>query len=104
MVKADQIIDGGPSVLYDAVVLLVSDDGVKELIKLPAARDFVHDALAHLKFLGYQQSSKTLLAQIKDNELDGGCILLEEPGDTEKFIETCRKVRFWDRMGGVWRQ
>ena len=39
--------------LYDAVVLLPSEDGAKVLTKEPAARDFVADAFAHMKFIGY---------------------------------------------------
>ena len=46
-IEAKQKIDGGPSVLYDAVALLPSEDGAKNLAKEPAARDFVADAFAH---------------------------------------------------------
>jgi catalase len=52
-VPADQKIDGGPSVLYDAVVVLASKQGVPMLAALPAARDFIADAYAHCKFIGY---------------------------------------------------
>ena len=52
-VAADQKIDGGPSVLYDAVVVLASKQGAPLLAALPAARDFVTDAFAHGKFIGY---------------------------------------------------
>ena len=45
-IEADQQIDGGPSVLYDAVVLLVSAAGASRLAREPAARDFVTDAIS----------------------------------------------------------
>ncbi len=51
-VPAQQKIDGGPSVLYDAVVILVSKDGAKELQGMHAARTFAADAFAHGKFIG----------------------------------------------------
>ena len=47
---ADERLEGGPSVLFDAVALLPSADGVTALAKNPAARDFVADAVAHCKF------------------------------------------------------
>ena len=50
---ADQKIDGAPSVLYDAVVLLASKQAAPRSLASPAARDFVTDAYAHCKFIGY---------------------------------------------------
>src|SRR5690242_7631119 len=43
-VAADEKIDGAPSVLYDAVVVLTDPDGAAALAELPPARDFVNDA------------------------------------------------------------
>ena len=45
LITADQKVDGGPSVLYDAVVVLTSEKGVDTLSGHPAARDFVTDAV-----------------------------------------------------------
>ena len=53
LVSADQKLDGAPSVLYDAVVMLASEPGAADLAGIPAARDFVTDAYAHCKFIGY---------------------------------------------------
>ena len=44
-VAAKQKIDGGPSVLYDAVAVLVSDAAVDALAHNAAAKDFVSDAM-----------------------------------------------------------
>src|SRR6202022_3369099 len=52
-IPADQKVDGGPSVVYAAVVVLASAEGASALARLPAARDFVTDAYAHCKFIGY---------------------------------------------------
>lgn len=43
----DSVIDGGPSVLYDAVALLPGQGVMDYLIQEPTARDFVADAYAH---------------------------------------------------------
>ena len=39
--------------LYDAVAVLASEEGAAAAGREPAARDFVTDAFAHCKFIGY---------------------------------------------------
>jgi catalase len=96
--EADQQIDGGPSVLYDAVVLLVSAAGASELAREPAARDFVTDAYAHYKFIGYTGGAAPLLEATGVSELrDGGFIELSGNGSAVSFISACRQLRFWER-------
>jgi hypothetical protein len=48
-IEAKQKIDGGPSVLYDAVAILTSSAGAGLLTTESTARDFVADAFAHCK-------------------------------------------------------
>ena len=50
-IDAAQKLDGGPSVLYDAVALLPSESGAQTMLNNPAARDFIADAFAHRKFI-----------------------------------------------------
>jgi hypothetical protein len=52
-IEADQMIDGGPSVLYDAIALLPAEAAMDDLVRESTARDFVADAFAHCKFIGY---------------------------------------------------
>ena len=47
------MIDGGPSVLFDAVALILSEEGAERLTGEAAARDFVADAFAHCKFIAF---------------------------------------------------
>jgi catalase/putative intracellular protease/amidase len=94
-VPADQKIDGGPSVLYDAVIVLAARDGAEALAVLPAARDFVTDAYAHCKFVGYTGDAAPLFeAAGLSRLLDDGFISLDETGAAE-FISRCVKLRFW---------
>ncbi len=97
-IEADHKIDGGPSVLFDAVVLLMTDAGAELLAKEPAARDFVADAHAHMKFIGYCTEASPLLrkAGIAD-ELDAGCVVLDNTTAVNNFIRKCAGLRFWDR-------
>ena len=97
-IEAKQKIDGGPSVLYDAVVLMVSKQGAKLLTAEPAARDFVADAFAHMKFIGHTPAAVALLekAGLPENR-DHGFITINGESDCSAFVTACRKVRYWDR-------
>ncbi|GGY73130.1 catalase [Marinobacter zhanjiangensis] len=95
---ADEKVDGGPSVVFDAVVLLPSEENVDELAKDATARDFVDDAFAHCKFIGYSPAASKLFDSVGLTAmLDDGCVSLNGPGDTSKFIEACRVLRYWPR-------
>ena len=100
-IEAKQKIDGGPSVLYDSVALLLSEDGVKELMNAASARDFVADAFAHSKFVGYSEEAKPFLAKVLGaDKLDDGFIAIGSVKDAAKFVQECKKLRFWDRTNG----
>ncbi len=97
-VEANQSLEGGPSVLYDAVVILPSGDGLEELAQHPAARDFVADAFAHMKFIGYVEAALPLIQQAGvGTDLDGGFVAIEGPEDCSGFVSACRNLRFWER-------
>jgi catalase len=100
-VPADQKIDGGPSVLYDAVVVLASKQGASILGALPAARDFVTDAFAHCKFIGYGGAAALLFeaagldSLIDDGFADLGRILAAD------FVARSAELRFWPRQASI---
>jgi catalase len=97
VITADQKIDGGPSVLYDAVAILTSTDGVDGLAAHPAARDFVTDAYAHAKFVGYTEAASPLFADVGlADKLDDGFVALESV-DPAGFLGRCAALRYWDR-------
>jgi catalase len=97
-IEAAQKLSGGPSVLYDAVALLPSVEGAALLAKEAAARDFIADAFAHMKFIGYVEAAIPLLEKAGVEESrDGGFIALEAPDNCPKFITVCRRLRFWER-------
>ncbi|WP_456303658.1 catalase [Humitalea rosea] len=98
---AKQKVNGGPSVLYDAVVLLPSEEGAAMLAKDATARDFVNDAFAHAKFIGYAESAKPLLKAAGITAMDDGFIPLKAAADAAAFIEACRGLRHWPREAKV---
>ncbi len=98
LVAADQKLDGAPSVLYDAVVLCLSEQGATQLADLPAGRDFVSDAFAHCKFVGHTPEAQTLFQGVGlADKLDGGFVELD-PDTAQAFLDECAALRFWDRQ------
>lgn len=102
LIEADQMIGGGPSVLYDAVALLPANAAMNGLVQESTARDFVADAFAHCKFIGYVEAVTPLFekAGIGD-DLDDGCIPLNSAKDVAAFIRTIGQLRFWAREPNV---
>ena len=98
LLEAQQKIDGGPSVLYDAVAIIASEEGAKLLAMDAPSKDFVTDAFAHCKFIGFSEASKILFekAGIAD-DLDDGCFALGSKADAKTFVDALAPLRFWAR-------
>jgi catalase len=97
-VAAKQKIDGGPSVLYDAVAVVVSQEGAALLANDATAKDFVTDAFAHCKFIAFSLEAEALFvkAGIAD-DLDEACMPLKAGKDAMAFLQACRALRHWPR-------
>ena len=101
-VEAKQKIDGGPSVLYDAVALLPSKAGATILAQEASARDFVADAFAHCKFIGYVEAALPLFKKAGVPEsLDEGFVRLTGADACTQFLTICRQLRLWTREAAV---
>jgi catalase len=59
--KADGQLAGTPSVLFDAVALVLTPKAAAKLAEEAAAVDFVRDAFGHLKAIGCTDDSRPLL-------------------------------------------
>ncbi len=95
-----EIVDGGPSVLFDAIAVVLTTDGAASMAAMPAARDFVADAHAHCKFIACGPNAETLLeaAGLDESMRDEGYIeLADTRRSADAFVATCRRLRFWDR-------
>jgi len=101
-IEAKHMIDGGPSVLFDAVVLLLSETGAELLVKEAAARDFVSDAFAHCKFIGFTAGAEPLLIRAGvAPDADEGLVRLDSAASAKTFVAACRKLRLWAREAAV---
>jgi catalase len=97
-VPADEKIDGAPSVLYDAVVVLTDSEGAAALAELPPARDFVNDAFAHCKYIGYCDAAGGLFEAVGlGDKVDGGFIALANGDSVVGLLDACASLRYWDR-------
>ncbi len=83
---------GTPSVVFDAVAVVLSDTGAKQLAREGAAIDFVRDAFGHLKAIGADEGAKSLL-KAAGVAADEGVI---DAADPKAFIKAA-KTRQWAR-------
>jgi len=99
MMEADEKIDGGPSVVYDAVAVVMGEDSAKRFAKDKPSIDFINDAFAHAKFTAYVPAVRALLtgAGVWDRRDDGFIDVSSGKTAAKDFIETCGKLRFWER-------
>ena len=90
---------GAPSIFFDAIAVIVSEAGARELVREAAAVDFLSDAFNHLKVIGYVPAAKPLLqrAGITDELVDGGVVRLTGAESIAGLIAAAKKTRIWDR-------
>ncbi|MBW8369470.1 MAG: catalase [Thiobacillus sp.] len=96
MLAADGQLAGTPSVLFDAVAVILSDKGAKALSMEGAAIDFVRDAFGHLKAIAVDQGGQALLQKANVGQ-DAGVV---DANDRKAFIAAA-KTRQWDREKSV---
>jgi len=99
LLQADQQLAGAPSVFFDAVAVIVSEAGARELVREAAAVGFLSDAFNHLKVIGLFPLPKSLLqrAGITEEPMDGGIVALTGADAVAGFIDVAKKGRIWDR-------
>ena len=87
---------GTPSVLFDAVAVILSNEGAKALSAESAAVDFVRDAFGHLKAIAVDKGGQAFL-KIANVGQDAGVV---DTNDENAFIAAA-KTRQWDREKSV---
>jgi catalase len=97
-VAAHQKIDGAPSVLYDAVAVLATVEGCAKLQDMHPAKCFAADAFAHAKFIALTPDAEALFDAAGVTDRDAGMVSLSSVEDAATFVQTCRDLRYWDRV------
>ena len=95
-IEVQHKLDGAPSVIFDAVAVLASEEGVAALTNSHPAKSFAADAFAHAKFIGLGGAAQKLFDAAGVSERDGGFFDLEDGAGP--FVEACHALRFWDRV------
>src|SRR5450755_4366666 len=96
MLAADGQLAGTPSVLFDAVAVILSDGSAKALSMESAAIDFVRDAFGHLKAIAVDKGGRAFL-KIANVGQDAGVV---DANNKDAFI-TASKTRQWNREKSV---
>ncbi|MGZ8839457.1 MAG: catalase-related domain-containing protein, partial [Candidatus Aminicenantales bacterium] len=96
IMPADGQLAGTPSVLFDAVAVILSDEGAQALSSESAAIDFVRDAYGHLKAIAVDKGGQALLKKANIGR-DAGVVNAD---DRPAFIAMA-KTRQWDRERSV---
>lgn len=96
ILAADGQLAGTPSVLFDAVAVILSDEGAKALSMESAAIDFVRDAFGHLKAIAFDKGGQALLKTANVGQ-DTGVV---DTNNLDAFI-VAAKTRQWDREKSV---
>lgn len=102
-ITVNEKIDGGPSVLFDAIALLPGDKDIDKLANHSPVRDFISDAFAHCKFIGFNTAAEQLFksAGLADKK-DDGCLKIDSSESAcSQFIKSCRDLRYWPREDAV---
>ncbi len=90
---------GGPSVLFDAVAIVVPEKTGQMMSKHAAAVAWVHDAFAHLKVIGHTDGAAALL-QAAGVEADEGVLALSSAKGAS-FAQLAASGRIWKRASEV---
>ncbi|MDP1598509.1 catalase [Phenylobacterium sp.] len=103
LLAADHKIEGGPSVLFDAVVLAPSLEGAAALTLSAEAVNFLRDAYGHLKVIGYLPTIGPMLvkAGIDANPDNDRGLISFETASIDAFIAQAADGRIWEREAWV---
>ncbi len=93
---ADGQLAGTPSVFFDAIAVVLSDEGAERLSQEGAAIDFVRDAFGHLKAIAADPGGQALLKKAGVGR-DAGIV---DAGDPAAFLAAA-ETRQWEREKSV---
>jgi catalase len=94
LLPATEALRGAPSVLFDAVALVVSKEGADLLLPQAEAINWIRDAFGHLKVIGFTAEAKPLLDKAAVVADEGVLALGAGPA---KFIAAAKQGRIWNR-------
>ncbi len=100
LMPADFALSTAPSVLFDTVVILASEEAAKDLSMQAPAVAWVSDAFTHLKVLGHTAGAQPLLDRAGVTP-DGGVVALTGEKLVGSYITAAKGGRIWKREPSV---
>ena len=87
--------------LFDAVAVVVTQEGAERLATVPEARDFVTDAVAHKKFIAHNAAAGPIFdaAGLSPGDIEG-VSAVSGASSVEAFAKMLPELRAWDRADG----
>jgi catalase len=97
-IKVHHTVDGGPSMLFDAVVLAPTAARAAALAADPTAIEWVRNAFVHFKVIGYTSAAQVLLQAAGLDQVAGdpGLVAIDAEG-VPAFIDAASHHRVWSR-------
>lgn len=96
-ITPDHFLGGAPSVLFDTVIVAPADDQVEELLDNPDLIDWIRNAYAHLKVIGYTQATQPLFEKAAvATDADEGLVDVTK-AKLDDFVEQAKRHRIWNR-------
>jgi catalase len=93
---ADMSLSGGPSVIFDAVVILATETEAEKLASEAGAVDWVRDAFGHLKVIAHTEGANILLSRAAV-KVDEGVISIGDGKSISTFIKQAKGGKIWER-------
>jgi catalase len=91
----DMTIDGGPSCLFDAVVLLPGQAEMPILLGMASSINWLRDAFGHLKAIGFNNAAQAMFGKAG---LDAGAPGIVSVGNgVDDFIASAKEHKIWER-------
>jgi catalase len=100
LVPVHHTIQGGPSVMFDAVAVLPGTAALPELLADPVAIAWVGDAFVHCKVIATIGDAGPLLAAARVSP-DAGVVDLGGNGGIAEFVTAARGGRIWSREANL---
>ena len=90
---------GGPSVLFDTIILVLTPEAAQQLGTQPGAVSFVQDAFSHLKVIGYTPAAQALLDEA--GVLPDAGVISVGADSHQSYLDQAAKGRIWTREAKV---
>lgn len=96
-ILAQEMIGGGPSVLYDFIVVLTTNLKDLDAMVLYKIEEFIKDAYQHAKFIAYTPGLLPVMQRL-NLSIDPGMMQFDNPASIKQWLENCKNLRYWQRF------